>query len=88
MQVGRIQVTAFQSSDGRQHSISRPIPVTPINKSNIIDVESSLSSSENVSIRSGSGRIDNAEQDTGDSRAAMGYMKVYQTSNIKACYKA
>ncbi|KAJ7962890.1 Lys-63-specific deubiquitinase BRCC36 [Quillaja saponaria] len=66
--VGRIQVIAFQSSDGKQNQMSRPISLSPVNRSAIIDLESSLSSSDNASIRSGSLRIDSPEQDTGDSR--------------------
>ncbi|KAJ9190071.1 hypothetical protein P3X46_001305 [Hevea brasiliensis] len=72
--VGRIQVIAFQSSDGKQNNISRPISVSPVNRS-YIDVESSLSSSENTSARSGSARVENPEQDTGDSRTTAGSSK-------------
>ncbi|XP_048322631.2 uncharacterized protein LOC107405760 [Ziziphus jujuba] len=66
--VGRIQVIAFQSSDGKQHNMSRPLSLSPINKSSIIDLESSLSSSENASVRSGTAKVESSEQDTGDSR--------------------
>lgn len=76
MQVGRIQVIAFQSSDGKQNHMSRPISLSPINKNAVIDLESSLSSSENLSIRSGSARAESPEQDTGDSRSATGSWKV------------
>ncbi|XP_065867501.1 uncharacterized protein [Euphorbia lathyris] len=74
--VGRIQVIAFQSSDGKQNNIIRPVSVQSVNKSYVdlnksyIDVESSLSSSENASVRSGSGRLDSPEPDTADSRIA------------------
>ncbi|XP_059457732.1 uncharacterized protein LOC132187439 isoform X1 [Corylus avellana] len=68
--VGRIQVIAFQSSDGKQSHLSRPISLSPVNRSSIIDVESSLSSSENASVRSGSARVESPEQDTGDSKVA------------------
>ncbi|KAM5578850.1 COP9 signalosome complex subunit 5-like [Rosa sericea] len=64
--VGRIQVIAFQSSDGKQHHMSRP----PVNKSSIIEVDSSLSTSENAPVRSGSTRAEAAEQDTADSRTS------------------
>ncbi|XP_061354784.1 uncharacterized protein LOC133299341 isoform X2 [Gastrolobium bilobum] len=47
--VGRIQVIAFQSSDGKQNHMSRPIPLSPVNRSSVIDIDSSPSSSENVS---------------------------------------
>ncbi|XP_048140329.1 lys-63-specific deubiquitinase BRCC36-like isoform X2 [Rhodamnia argentea] len=73
--VGRIQVIAFQSSDGKQSQISRPIPLSPVNRSSVIDLESSLSSSENLSARSNSGRLENPEEDTGDSRISAGANK-------------
>ncbi|XP_055961928.1 uncharacterized protein LOC126682599 isoform X2 [Mercurialis annua] len=72
--VGRIQIIAFQSSDGKQKNIIRPISVSPASRS-FIDVESSLSSSENTSVKSGSRRVDSSEQDTGDSRTASGSSK-------------
>jgi len=74
-QVGRIQVIAFQSSDGKQHNTIRPVSVQPVNKS-YVDVESSLSSSENASVRSGSARFDCPELDTADSRASARSSKV------------
>ncbi|XP_031376390.1 uncharacterized protein LOC116192095 isoform X1 [Punica granatum] len=71
--VGRIQIIAFQSSDGKQARMSvKPIPLSPVNRNSVIDLESSLSSSENTSIRSGSTRGENLEEDTGDSRASKG----------------
>ncbi|KAI6671973.1 hypothetical protein NL676_006858 [Syzygium grande] len=73
--VGRIQVIAFQSSDGKQNQISRPIPLSPVNRSSVIDLESSLSSSENLLARSNSGRGENPEEDTGDSRISSGANK-------------
>ncbi|KOM40922.1 hypothetical protein LR48_Vigan04g112000 [Vigna angularis] len=51
--VGRIQVIAFQSYDGRQNQLSGPIPLSLVNRSPIIDIDSSPSSSENLSIRHG-----------------------------------
>lgn len=74
--VGRIQVIAFQSLDGRQKNMSRPISLSPVHRSSIIDVESSLSSLENTSTRSGSLRAESLEQDTGDSRTSVGATKV------------
>ncbi|XP_041001073.1 lys-63-specific deubiquitinase BRCC36-like isoform X2 [Juglans microcarpa x Juglans regia] len=68
--VGRIQVIAFQSSDRKQNHVSRPISLSVVNKSSIIDVESSLSSSEDASTRSGSAVIESSEQDCGDSITA------------------
>ncbi|XP_054792550.1 uncharacterized protein LOC129298165 isoform X2 [Prosopis cineraria] len=66
--VGRIQVIAFQSSDGKQSQISRPIPASPVNRSSVIDLDPSPSSSENVSIKSGSFKAESPDQDTGDSK--------------------
>lgn len=66
--VGRIQVIAFQSLDGKQQNhMLRPISLSPVHKSSVIDLESSLSSADTS--RAGS-KIENLEQDTGDSRAA------------------
>ncbi|XP_016169865.1 lys-63-specific deubiquitinase BRCC36 [Arachis ipaensis] len=58
--VGRIQVIAFQSTDGKNHLI----------RTSVIDIDSSPSSSENVSLRSAQFKPDSPEQDTGDSRIA------------------
>lgn len=77
-QVGRIQVIAFQSLDGKQ----RHLP--PVNNSSIIEVESSLSSLENALSTSGSAMNENIEQDTGDSRAAKA-KKVWWDAN--SCFK-
>ncbi|GFZ07970.1 Mov34/MPN/PAD-1 family protein [Actinidia rufa] len=73
--VGRIQVIAFQSLDGKQNQMLRAVPLSPVNRSAIIDLESSLSSSENASTRLGLARIESLEQDTGDSRATAGAFK-------------
>ncbi|XP_044487604.1 uncharacterized protein LOC123212505 isoform X2 [Mangifera indica] len=73
--VGRIQVIAFQSSDGKQNQMPRPISLSPVNKNAVINLDSSLSSSENLSVRSGSARAESPEQDTGDSRTATGSWK-------------
>ncbi|TVU20417.1 hypothetical protein EJB05_36625, partial [Eragrostis curvula] len=54
---GKIQVIAFQSQGGHQH-IATPLAIAPV-----IDLESSWSSSDNVSHS-----IEGIEQDTGDSR--------------------
>ncbi|XP_071716923.1 uncharacterized protein [Rutidosis leptorrhynchoides] len=66
--VGRVQVTAFQSLDGKQNNVLRPVPVSPINKGSIIDLESSLSTENSLS-SSGSARVESLEHDTGDSKA-------------------
>lgn len=69
--MGRIQVIAFQSSDGKQSQVLKPIPlVAPAHRSSVIDLESSLSSSENAIVRSSSGKGETLEQDTGDSRSS------------------
>ncbi|GLU14605.1 hypothetical protein SLE2022_311660 [Rubroshorea leprosula] len=73
--VGRVQVIAFQSSDGKQSSMSGPVPLSPVNRSSVIDVESSLSSSENSLVRSVSAKADGTEEDTGDSRSTITYAK-------------
>ncbi|PIA65545.1 hypothetical protein AQUCO_00100797v1 [Aquilegia coerulea] len=74
LKVGRIQVIAFQSLDGKQKHMS------PVNSS-LIEVESSFSSSENISPASGSGRAESLEQDTGDSRATSAASKVGRRSS-------
>ncbi|KAK4252870.1 hypothetical protein QN277_011010 [Acacia crassicarpa] len=66
--VGRIQVIAFQSSDRKQNQMSRSIPASPLNRSSVIDLDSSPSSSENVLIRSSSFKAESPYQDTGDSK--------------------
>ncbi|KAK6912179.1 JAB1/MPN/MOV34 metalloenzyme domain [Dillenia turbinata] len=73
--VGRIQVIAFQSLDGNQSHIARPVSPSPVNRSSVIDVDSSLSLSENTSARLGSARTDSLEQDTADSRTTSGITK-------------
>ena len=55
----------------------RAVPLSPVNRRAVIDLESSLSSSENASTRLGLARIESLEQDTGDSRATAGAFKVY-----------
>ncbi|XXG63676.1 hypothetical protein AAC387_Pa05g1807 [Persea americana] len=68
--VGRIQVIAFQSSDGKQKHIARAVPVSPVVNNTIIEVESSWSSSENMLSTSAAARSESIESDTGDSRLA------------------
>lgn len=67
LKVGRIQVIAFQSLDGKQSYMSRPMSLTPVDRSTIIDVESSVSS-DDASTRLGSGKAKQAEH--GDSKPA------------------
>ncbi|XP_028092227.1 uncharacterized protein LOC114292460 [Camellia sinensis] len=74
--VGRIQVIAFQSLDGKQSHMLRALPFAPVKRSAILDLESSLSSSENALTRSGSTRTESLEQDTGDSRVTAGAFKI------------
>ncbi|KAH1056340.1 hypothetical protein J1N35_034405 [Gossypium stocksii] len=73
--VGRIQVIAFQSSDGKQNHVTGPIALSPLNRSSVIDLESSLSSSENPLLTSGSAEVDSHMQDTSDSRPVQGSAK-------------
>ncbi|CAL5411245.1 unnamed protein product [Camellia sinensis] len=70
-QVGRIQVIAFQSLDGKHNHMLRALPLALTKRSAVIDLESSLSSSENALTRT-----ESLEQDTGDSRATAGAFKV------------
>ncbi|XP_074312626.1 uncharacterized protein LOC141648071 [Silene latifolia] len=65
--VGRIQVIAFQSLDGSQSYMSRPLSPPSAKRSTVIELESSLSS-DDVSTRLGSGKAEILELDTGDSR--------------------
>ncbi|AQK96325.1 putative esterase KAI2 [Zea mays] len=60
--VGKIQVTAFQSEGGQHHAL--PLAIAPV-----IDLDSSLSSSDNA-LTSHSALVEGMEQDTGDSRAS------------------
>ncbi|URE32976.1 hypothetical protein MUK42_15650 [Musa troglodytarum] len=62
--VGKIQVIAFQSMDGKQ----RQAP--PVTNSSIIEVESSWSSSDNTFLVSTPALAESFEQDTGDSRVS------------------
>ncbi|WOL20716.1 hypothetical protein Cni_G29522 [Canna indica] len=64
LKVGRIQVIAFQSMDGKQ----RLVP--PFTNSSIIEIESSRSSSDNSLSASMLALSRTSEQDTGDSRAS------------------
>ncbi|XP_047947205.1 lys-63-specific deubiquitinase BRCC36-like [Salvia hispanica] len=68
--VGRIQVIAFQSMDGKQGHMMQPLSLTPVQKSSVIDLESSMSSSDNANAVFGSSKGETMEQDTGDSEAA------------------
>lgn len=79
--VGRIQVIAFQSLDGKQSHALKPVPLSPVHKNSIIDIESSPSSSE-TSARA-STRGDSLEQDTGDSKAIISTSKaLVRTSDL------
>ena len=57
--------------------MSRPISLSPVHRSSIIDVESSFSSSENAPAKSGPARVESSEQDTGDSRTMALVNKVW-----------
>lgn len=71
-QVGRIQVIAFQSSDGKPNTTSKPMSLVLANKDSVIDLESSLSSSDSIFPRSSSSRGDIPEQDTSDTATTSG----------------
>ncbi|RWV88696.1 hypothetical protein BHE74_00027019 [Ensete ventricosum] len=62
--VGKIQVIAFQSMDGKQRQAPH------VTNSSIIEVESSWSSSDNTFLVSTPALTESFEQDTGDSRAS------------------
>ncbi|KAJ0884396.1 putative ubiquitinyl hydrolase 1 [Helianthus annuus] len=83
--VGRIQVTAFQSLDGKQSNALRAVPVSPISKSSVIDLESSLST-DNSLTTSGSTRVEGIELDTGDSRAAAASKGGVKSSALKGFF--
>ncbi|GMH03639.1 hypothetical protein Nepgr_005478 [Nepenthes gracilis] len=65
---GRIQVIAFQSLDGKQSHTPTPVSVSPVHRSAAVNLESSLSSSEDASTRLRSGKAEILEEDTADSR--------------------
>ncbi|KFK42422.1 hypothetical protein AALP_AA2G254200 [Arabis alpina] len=64
--VGRIQVIAFQSSDGKPNSTPTSMSLVLANKDSVIDLESSLSSSDSAYRRSSSARGINPQQDISD----------------------
>ncbi|KAG7581458.1 MPN domain [Arabidopsis suecica] len=70
--VGRIQVIAFQSSDGKPNSIPKSMSLVLANKDSVIDLESSFSSSDSIYQRSSSVREDNPELDTSDTATTSG----------------
>ncbi|CAI9766084.1 unnamed protein product [Fraxinus pennsylvanica] len=65
---GRIQVLAFQSLDGKQNHVLRPVSVSPLPKSPVIETESSSSFSKNALTRPGFVAGESAQKDTGDLR--------------------
>ncbi|KAJ4958035.1 hypothetical protein NE237_025146 [Protea cynaroides] len=73
--VGRIQVIAFQSLDGKQKHIPRLVSVSPVDDSSVIKIEFPWTSSAIASVRSGNSREDSLEQDAGDLRATAGVTK-------------
>ncbi|CAA7016747.1 unnamed protein product [Microthlaspi erraticum] len=70
--VGRIQVIAFQSSDGKPNTPPKPLSLRLANKDSVVDLESSLSSSDSIFQSSSSARGDNPEQDTSDTATTSG----------------
>lgn len=67
--------------------MSRPISLSPINRSSVIDLESSLSSSKDASARSASAIAESPERDTGDSRTAGGIKVffIFTKAEINVC---
>ncbi|XP_010537982.1 PREDICTED: lys-63-specific deubiquitinase BRCC36 [Tarenaya hassleriana] len=84
--VGRIQVIAFQSSDGKQNNTFKSISLSLSSKDSVIDVESSLSSSDSTYRRSYPSRGENPEQDTGDSATTLGYKAGGRVSDFGAFF--
>ncbi|VVA95925.1 unnamed protein product [Arabis nemorensis] len=70
--VGRIQVIAFQSSDGKPNSTPTSMSLVLANKDSIIDLETSVSSSDSAYQRSSSARGDNPEHATSDTATTSG----------------
>jgi hypothetical protein len=76
-QVGRIQVTAFQSQGGQHHTVT-PLAIAPV-----IDLESSWSSSDNALA---SHSIEGIEHDTGDSRFSKSNKVWLDTTHLYRVY--
>ncbi|EOA35467.1 hypothetical protein CARUB_v10020676mg [Capsella rubella] len=70
--VGRIQVIAFQSSDGKPDTTPTSMSLVLANKDSVIDVESSLTSSDSIFPRSSSRRGGIPDQDTSDTATTSG----------------
>ncbi|CDY54314.1 BnaC06g43120D [Brassica napus] len=70
--VGRIQVIAFQSSDGNPNTPPKSMSLVLSNKDSVIDLESSLSSSDSVYQSSSSARGGNPDQDATDTASSSG----------------
>ncbi|CAE5966398.1 unnamed protein product [Arabidopsis arenosa] len=84
--VGRIQVIAFQSSDGKPNSIPKSMSLVLANKDSVIDLESSFSSSDSIYQRSSSARGDNPELDTSDTATTSGYKGGGRVSDFGAFF--
>ncbi|CAF2177235.1 BnaA07g38320D [Brassica napus] len=70
--IGRIQVIAFQSSDGNSNTPPKSMSLVLSNKDSVIDLESSLSSSDSVYQSSSSAKGHNHDQDTTDTASSSG----------------
>lgn len=70
--IGRIQVIAFQSSDGNPNTPPKSMSLVLSNKDSVIDLESSLSSSDSVYQSSSSAKGHNHDQDTTDTASSSG----------------
>jgi BRCA1/BRCA2-containing complex subunit 3 len=84
--VGRIQVIAFQSSDGKPNSIPKSMSLVLANKDSVIDLESSFSSSDSIYQRSSSARGDNPELDTSDTATTSGSKGGGRVSDFEAFF--
>lgn len=74
--VGRIEVIAFQSMKETQ------MRSAPVNNTQVVEIDSSLSSSDNVLATSVCEVTENFEHDTGDSRATKGKQKMQELSIV------
>nr|AAL91643.1 AT3g06820/F3E22_4 [Arabidopsis thaliana]AAN31094.1 At3g06820/F3E22_4 [Arabidopsis thaliana] len=87
--VGRIQVIAFQSSDGKPNSIPKSMSLVLANKDSVIDIESSSSSSDSIYQRSSSSKPELDTIDTATTSGSKGGGRVsdfgpFFTNNIEA----
>lgn len=70
--------------DGKQGHMMKPLALTPVLKTPVIDIESSMSSSENTMAMVVSSKGDILLQDTGDSESGRA-SKVCPNQHMIAC---